>query len=190
MSEWQFKGPFPEESEESKRRRAETAIRAEQDRLLSNMRSAGVGDQGALRLFQTATAAELATTKAMREIQAEAKKGTIVLSGASGTGKSWASYFLIREQAGSLLISFCDVVPHNSWYDIRQEVIKAPLLVIDDFGMGPLTAWRDAEVESIVCRRHEAGRRTVCSTNLSPVDVVARFGDRFERRVGAMIVCE
>ena len=179
----------PKETDVARQAREARAEREVSDRRLDNLKRAGVRDPAALAMIPFADEAALATTAAMRGAMEHRAVLTMLFAGPAGSGKSWASYFLVREQSGGMLMSFCDVVPHESWNDVRPGAVKAALLVIDDFGMGPLTAWRDAEVESIVCRRHEAGHRTVMSSNLPVTDVLRRFGDRFARRVGAVISC-
>ena len=65
-----------------------------------------------------------------------------------------------------------------------DQLLEAPLLLVDDLGSEPMM--KNITVEylfTLLNERMAAGRRTVIATNLSPVQLKERYGERVASRL-------
>ena len=65
-----------------------------------------------------------------------------------------------------------------------DQLLEAPLLLIDDLGSEPMM--KNITVEylfTLLNERMAAGRHTVIATNLSPVQLIERYGERVGSRL-------
>lgn len=105
----------------------------------------------------------------------------LILQGANGVGKSHVAAGLARD------LLFAGVgVRWTSWADhcervkatfgddrptaldeARRPAIECDLLVLEELGGGRWTEWVGEQAEDLVYQRHQAGRTTVVTTNLS-----------------------
>lgn len=58
-----------------------------------------------------------------------------------------------------------------------EELLRVPLLVLDDIGLGAYTEWRE-EILWLLLGRVEDGRRLVVTSNLSPLQLQRVIGER------------
>lgn len=131
---------------------------------------------------EAARAGMAAAAKYLRE----RKPLNLVLTGAAGTGKTWAAAWVVAGSPHALWLPFTSIAPVSSWEATRARALSDELLVVNDLGSGPLVGWRDAEVEALIVERDDATLPTVVTTNLPPAQLRQRFGDRLHRRlVGA-----
>lgn len=70
-----------------------------------------------------------------------------------------------------------DASPGHRVY-LRRALITPELLAIDDLGAEPATDWDRELIQAVIEERHDAGRCTMGTTNLSEADLTARYGQR------------
>lgn len=131
------------------------------------------------------------------------KNINVLLLGTVGTGKTFLAACMANELErrgfGCLFLSafrFGDVCLkyHTSFDAARADglnaVIDADLLVIDD--LGTESVLKNVTLEylyTVISERMNKGRHTVITTNLSPAQLEARYGERIASRLFAERVC-
>ena len=120
------------------------------------------------------------------------EKPNFLLLGASGLGKSYTLNCIVRRAFEKDM----DVVRVNSYNmfnailkGIREEdrepdFLSCDLLAIDDLGAEPMM--KNITVESlfrIVNERYERKKATIVASNLTPEDLITRYGDRTASRL-------
>ncbi len=81
-------------------------------------------------------------------------------------------------------------VGNDGSFDGFSALIEAPLLLIDDLGTEPMM--RNITVEylfTLLNERNAAGRHTVVATNLTPVQLNERYGERVASRLLDRSIC-
>lgn len=116
-------------------------------------------------------------------------KGTLVLSGASGLGKTTAAVAAVWNLPGKFVPRerWCGLTgwDPNTEEEMRALIINRGIIVLDEaFVMGlskPAETQRELEVLfRIVRARHDAGRGTILTTQLSQEDVLKHYHERGE----------
>ncbi len=117
-------------------------------------------------------------------------KTWLVMAGATGTGKSVASAWLILktlEAGGSAVFKQAADLASMSTYDEGRDELdrlkRVTLLVVDDFGTENLTDHAGGLLYVLFDARHSARKRTVLTSNLVGHSLTARFGPRIADRI-------
>lgn len=165
--------------------------RREQRKLAMRMRRAGFRSQKTFESFDfafnpsinRAQALDLATCRFMDE------KANILIAGPCGTGKSHLAQALghcaIRSSHDVVFLSLTKMLQQLhaaravGGYDRKfQYLTRVDLLVIDDFGLKPLTTNQDEDFHDIVAERYEQ-RATVITSNLD----FDEWGEAFQNKL-------
>ena len=165
--------------------------RREQRKLTTRMRRAGFQSQKTFESFDftfnpsinRAQALDLATCRFMDE------KANILIAGPCGTGKSHLAQALghcaIRRGHDVAFLSLTKMLQQLQGaravggYDRKfQYLAKVDLLVIDDFGLKPLTMNQDKDFHDVVAERYEQ-RATVITSNLD----FDEWGEAFQNKL-------
>lgn len=115
-------------------------------------------------------------------------RGSMLIAGPPGTGKSVAAWRAMRRYYGSLAMSdsprratgrFLSVADlfamvFQKDFESIEYLAKVDVLVLDDIGIAHETAWPLAELDRLVDRRWQHERSTICTTNI-PAN--ARFAE-------------
>ena len=138
--------------------------------------------------------------KKMKEFKDSYLKGEnpkgLYIYGNFGSGKSYLTAALFNDLAEKNVKSVIVHVPElirsikdsfdKDYSDIFDEVIDAPLLLLDDIGAEYLTAWsRDEVIELILQHRMDEGLPTFFTSNYSIDDLEKHFvinGDKMKAR--------
>ncbi|MGI6176398.1 MAG: ATP-binding protein [Christensenellales bacterium] len=118
----------------------------------------------------------------------DTEKRNIYLYGEPGLGKT----FLLCCLAKCVLERGYDVISHTSFHffdrlrkfhigqsDSIRDLLTCDLLIIDDLGTEPV--YKNITVEylfTVLNERITHNRHTVCATNLSPSEIMQRYGER------------
>lgn len=163
-----------------------------------------------LSLYQSPKAREMAEmaktlcanyVRSFREIQTEAKgKGLYLYSQAKGSGKTRMAASIANEIIKKYMISvkFATAIQildeiKMSWHrtdndggeqEFLQEIIRVPVLVIDDVGVERSTAWADEKFYSIINGRMNQNQVTIYTSNRKMEDLT--FDDRLISRIIGM----
>lgn len=120
---------------------------------------------------------------------------SLLFSGSSGLGKTFLSNCLAKElldkgkvviyQTSSNLIEILRTLKfdENSDKDQIEEILSCDLLVIDDLGTEPNTAYSHSELFNIINTRILAGKKMIISTNLSIGDIHNYYPERITSRI-------
>ncbi|QLA15725.1 IS21-like element helper ATPase IstB [Desulfolutivibrio sulfoxidireducens] len=165
--------------------------RREQRKLAMRMRRAGFQSQKTFESFDfsfnpsinRAQALDLATCRFMEE------KANILIAGPCGTGKSHLAQALghsaIRRGYDVAFVSFSKMLQQLQaargvgGYDRKlQYLATVDLLVIDDFGLKPLSMNQDEDFHDVVAERYEQ-RATVITSNLD----FDEWGEAFQNKL-------
>lgn len=123
---------------------------------------------------------------------AEAPDGWLVLSGASGCGKTHIAAAVVNRilerGAPALFVVVPDLLDHlRSAYqpgaemrydDLFERVRNAPVLVLDDLGTQAPTPWAQEKLFQLINHRFNARLPTVVTTNLAPEQIDERLRTR------------
>lgn len=131
----------------------------------------------------------------------------LLLYGPTGTGKSWASAYVVNVARARRIMpaafvhfarilsalkeTFRDEAEHKRLLDLLYET---PLLAIDDLGMeqrtseDPETSWSASELYKVIDYRHEEERPTIITTNRAVEDLADRHGDPVASRIKRMCI--
>ncbi len=132
--------------------------------------------------------------KALAATKAFAKKpdGWLVLTGSSGSGKTHLAASvannLIKAGQPALFIVVPDLLDHLrstfspgseiSYDELFNQVLNAPLLILDDLGTQSSTAWAQEKLFQIVNNRFNSKLPTIFTTNLMPEELPERLRTR------------
>ena len=110
----------------------------------------------------------------------------IVLTGSSGSGKSWVScalgiaacnaFYEVRYVRLPEMMDELTVVKDEEWLKSKKRYIKCDLLIIDDFLLEPLKAKESRELLEVIEARCRNGSLILCS-QFSPSGWHARLGE-------------
>jgi len=127
-----------------------------------------------------------ASERMAREVEAFLRSGmlqTLVLVAAPGRGKSFVAAWLIAEStARSMWLPAAECRVGPSWDALRVRAASIPLLVVDDLGEEGSSEWGIREMSTLLQGRHNAGLRTVVTTNFLTPELDARYGERLMSR--------
>jgi len=108
---------------------------------------------------------------------------SLVMIAPAGRGKSFAATWAIAEwqqQAMWLPAFSCRV--SSAWDALREEAMKASLLIVDDLNEEAGGEWGVREMAILMQGRHNKGAKTIVTTNLMPDEIGARYGERLISR--------
>ena len=108
---------------------------------------------------------------------------TLVLIAAPGRGKSFAAAWAIAESVvASMWLPADNCRVGSAWDATREKAMKVPLLVIDDLGEEAGSDWGIREMAVLLQNRHNAGLRTIVTTNFIEPELDMRYGERLMSR--------
>jgi DNA replication protein DnaC len=131
-------------------------------------------------------------TLAAAKNYAKKPDGWLVLTGASGCGKTHLAAAIANQRIvdglPALFIVVPDLLDHLrstfspnseiSYDDLFNQIINAPLLILDDLGTQSSTPWAQEKLFQIINHRFNTKLPTVYTTNLSPVELPERLRTR------------
>jgi DNA replication protein DnaC len=117
-----------------------------------------------------------------------AEKRPVIITGPCGTGKSHIAQAIahIAIQKGHDVLctnqsKLCDMMLEaratNSYSKKLKAITKLPLLIIDDFGLKPLTTLQDEIIHEVIEERYEL-QSTVITSNLEPPEWAQAFKNK------------
>jgi hypothetical protein len=119
-----------------------------------------------------------------KEIEAWRGRPTLlVISGPPGRGKTHMAVAVVRRRikekgvGGVFWISDAEIGARlkggfrDGEMAVEDQIRRARLLVIDDLGQSYQTAWIAETILPILCRRHDDGKPTILTTNLTHADI-------------------
>lgn len=108
---------------------------------------------------------------------------SLVLCAPPGRGKSWLATWVVAESLDrALWMQASDCRVGDAWSALREKALRMGLLVVDDLGEEASGDWGVREMATLLESRHNSGRRTVVTTNLAPVEIGKRYGERLLSR--------
>lgn len=117
----------------------------------------------------------------------------LVVTGPVGTGKTWFAFAAVRGPFSTgTRVAFWPVVELAKALDWHHgdaalatfdRACRVGLLVLDDLGVEQDSDWLLSQLYGILNRRWLDNRPTVATTNLGPVDLEARLGERIYSRL-------
>ena len=127
----------------------------------------------------------------------EKKGGSLLLTGATGTGKTFLSACIAREVTERGFSVVYDTaaaifrVMENEYFhrgeedntDAVERFLRCDLLIMDDLGTELTTAFVQSALYRIINTRLTAGKSTVISTNLSPDELYERYTAQIFSRI-------
>lgn len=127
----------------------------------------------------------------------EKKGGNLLLTGATGTGKTFLSACIAREVTERGFSVVYDTaaaifrVMENEYFhrgeedntDAVERFLRCDLLIMDDLGTELTTAFVQSALYRIINTRLTAGKSTVISTNLSPDELYERYTAQIFSRI-------
>ncbi len=165
--------------------------RREQKKFASRVRRAGFRGEKTLESFDfdfnpsinRRLIQELATGGFIEE------KVALLIAGPSGTGKSHIAQALghcvVRQGYDVLFSTQAKLLGHlhaaratNTFERRFQTFVKAPLLIIDDFGLKPMRPPHDEDFHDLIAERYERGA-TIITSNLD----FSEWGDAFPNKL-------
>lgn len=160
------------------------------DTLIQTGRLSDPRDQ---KLFKNALAAA--------QSYAQNGDGWLVLTGCSGCGKTHLAAAIankrISEGLPALFIVVPDLLDHLrstfspnseiSYDDLFDQILNAPLLVLDDMGTQSSTPWAQEKLFQIINHRYNGRLSTIFTTNLSPAELPERLRTRLSDEMLAQV---
>lgn len=142
--------------------------------------------------FRAAADAALAFT--------ENPQGWLVLLGPSGTGKTHLAAAianqLVATETAALYVSVPELLDHlRSAFDgddqtspdgILSQIVQAPVLVLDDLGIGGTTPWAAEKLDRILTHRFNSRMPTVIASSADE----SSFDERVRTRLFDMVLCK
>jgi DNA replication protein DnaC len=124
----------------------------------------------------------------------------LLLSGPTGTGKTWLCWAAVRAAVEGLaqqgkgldwratthpdLNAMLRPKPDGSHNYALKDHMAAPLLMLDDLGAGKSTDWTEDTLYRLVDHRWSHCLPTIYSTNLAPRNLSGALGERVVSRLG------
>ena len=103
--------------------------------------------------------------KRAEQFLADKRLATLVLSGLPGLGKSTAAAWIFAEEQYGEWVAAGDIRNDTEWHQRRKGLHDGYIVYVDDLGC-EATPYATAELATLIERRHDAGKRTVLTTNL------------------------
>jgi DNA replication protein DnaC len=166
-------------------------IRREQKKFASRFKKSGINVNKTLEQFDFMFNPKInqALIKDVACGQFIEEKAPILIVGPCGTGKSHVAqaigHCMIRKGIDATfftqtqLFKFLQAARATGQYDKKfQTLIKAPLLIIDDFGLKPLRSPEDEDLHDIIAERYEKAS-TIVTSNLA----FDEWGDAFPNKL-------
>lgn len=127
------------------------------------------------------------SARAMRAVDRWLQPGarsTVIFVGDPGAGKTVAAWYALACEGG-LYLPAREIAPTRAWDDTLPRAARAGLLVINDLHER-MSAWAWASVAQLVEDRHDAGKRTLITSNLTGARLMSAdmLGARVASRVG------
>jgi hypothetical protein len=107
----------------------------------------------------------LLAAKRAEAFVADRRLSTLVLTGLPGLGKSTAAAWVLAEAQHGAWLCAGDVRNDPEWHQRRKAMHDGYLVIVDDLGC-ETTPFATGELATLLERRHDAGKRTVVTTNL------------------------
>jgi DNA replication protein DnaC len=197
------KDPWPSDEEIARRqadREAQLAKEREEKAAQREKRVRGIAASIVPgRYFDTLVSPAFETTPAVQRVQrwlaADPSESILVLAGASGNGKSTAAALAVLETVRANPTerpAWIDAhaIPKAFGYDedartIWDCIINAPLLIVDDLGVGHTDArgWSLAAIDALISHRYADMRRVCITTNLNQKAFAKLVGERIVDRM-------
>ncbi|HCA84137.1 MAG TPA: ATP-binding protein [Streptomyces sp.] len=142
-----------------------------------------------------ASAAVAPTQRARRQV---ATGPSLLLVGATGTGKTHQAYGAIRSliatgvgvrwQATTAADLYADLRPRLGHDPERKlmDLARCPLLILDDLGAAKSSEWTEELTYRLINRRYNEMLPTLITTNLAISDLRGAVGDRVASRLAEM----
>lgn len=110
-----------------------------------------------------------------------------IMFGGTGCGKTTAAAWIVAgERDNALWLPARTADDLERWKEVSTQAYSVGLLVLDDLGTERVSnsGWASETLASLWTHRLDAGLRTVVTTNLTPQQVVERYGgDRLRSRL-------
>lgn len=124
-------------------------------------------------------AGSVAAARAVEQLVSH-KLRTLLLLGPTGRGKSGAATWAMAETSGGAWLAATDCRV-GLWDDARSKAVGSTILVVDDLGREG-NDWATREWSDLLEVRHNRGKRTIVTSNLTLPAMVAKYGERLESR--------
>lgn len=113
---------------------------------------------------------------------AEKSRGTMVLSGSTGSGKNVAAVYASVRKGGAFYLAtkIGDLALGDN--PVLRELAAVPFLVLDELGRENTIGPTHSRVIGLLLERHEESS-TLITTNLTQAEFAARYGDHLDDRV-------
>jgi DNA replication protein DnaC len=147
--------------------------------------------------YRHATADHPAVTDWITRYQLDpAVAGSLLLLGNTGTGKSWQAYGAIRAIAEGG-VAWRATSAAKLYASLRPGVVEdfeaafagwsgVPLLLLDDLGAAKPSTWIEEITYRLIDERYADCLPTIITSNLTPREMEAMFGDRTVSRLAGM----
>ena len=122
-----------------------------------------------------------------------ASRRNIIVTGASGAGKTWISnalgvaacnaFYTVRYTRLPELLDELTVFKDEEWLKQRKKYIKCDLLIIDDLGTELVNTFTTSQLFYVVNERLNRKKGTIISTNLPVNEMRDEFTDRVMSRI-------
>lgn len=123
---------------------------------------------------------------------------SLLLLGATGTGKTYAAYGAVRALSVSgvrckwSLVTAADIYarlrprPRIDSEEEFESLARTTLLVIDDLGVAKATEWTEEVNYRLINHRYEHMKPTLITSNVPPRELTAAVGERVASRLTEM----
>lgn len=157
-----------------------------QERVLKALDASGAGDRA---LLAAVSAKQTEALEAARQWLTQ-KKTWLTLLGGTGTGKTVAAVWAMREvarQGEPVAFRTASALSRMSGFNegaVELERLgRVSLLVVDDVGAEAQTAWGQGLLSELLDVRHQGFRRTILTSNLGQEPFKQRVGERLVDRI-------